>query len=387
MQETKTEKTTRIPPTKYHNYPVDIYLRIYPQGKRYALEILGTPIPIRSSINMTSQDLAELNEQLQQAIDEIARNNQQEAPTEKELVNLSKVGHRAFVRVFSDSDARTAIKEFISSNPEVSIQVVSEDFFLPWELIYPTSLYKPFSCDHFWGMNYLISRTIIQDARSGAFVSPEISFNTCPKLGMLLYSGLPSVDKKEVPFFKQLDANGQLKLIQLRSLDPDPDKMETEFQEFGNFWRESFDLAHFACHAAYDSSSPNSSSILLSEEFQIPLSDMDTYEIKIDGHPLIIMNACETGNCNPLYTSNFATAFLKYGARGVVATECNVPDDFAADFAKKLYNHLLAGEPLGKSLLAARRYFWQNHKNPSGLLYSMYAPPSIRLVKAGGSNE
>ena len=96
------------------------------------------------------------------------------------------------------------------------------------------------------------------------------------------------------------------------------------------------------------------------------------------------MNACETGNLNPLYTSYFAKAFLKCGARGVVATECAVPDAFAADFAEQLYTHLLAGEPLGESLLAARRYFLENYHNPSGLLYSMYAPPTIRLLQAGG---
>jgi len=92
------------------------------------------------------------------------------------------------------------------------------------------------------------------------------------------------------------------------------------------------------------------------------------------------MNACETGNLNPLYTSYFSADFLKRGARGVVATECAVPDVFAADFAQQLYTHLLAGEQLGESLLATRRYFLEKYHNPSGLLYSMYAPPSIRLV-------
>ncbi len=373
---------TRIPPTEYQNYRVDVYLRIYRQGVRYGLEILGTPIPIRSNINMTSHDLAQLSEQLQEAMDAIARNNEQELPTEEELADLAEVGHYAFNRVFCDPDVRTAIRHLISSSQEVSIQVVSEDFFLPWELIYPATLDELFSYDHFWGMNHLISRTIPQDARDGAFVSPEISVNTCPKLGMLTYSGLPGVLEQELHFFKELEAQGKLALFRLRSLDPGNKRQE--FQAFQCFWKNSLNLAHFACHAAHNADSPDLSYILLSEEFPITLREMDAYEIEIDGHPLIIMNACETGNCNPLYTSNFAAAFLKYGARGVVATECSVPDAFAADFAEQLYPHLLAGNQLGESLLAARRYFWQKYNNPSGLLYSMYAPPSIRLVQAGG---
>ncbi|MGB5636989.1 MAG: CHAT domain-containing protein [Waterburya sp.] len=383
---TKTmQRTTPIPPIAFQDDPLAVNLEICKQREQYWLQILAWGRRKRYPMGMTSLDLAELNNQLQQEMDVIARNNQQDLPTRRELENFAQVGHYAFNKVFCHPDARTAIRELISLSQAVSIQVVSEDFFLPWELIYPATLDEPFSYDHFWGMNHLISRTIIQDAHPGAFVSPEISFNTCPTLGMLTYSGLPGVLQQELHFFQELEDQGQLALFRLRSLDPD--NMRTEFQEFRDFWKNSFNLAHFACHAAHNSDSPNLSHILLSEEFPITLREMDAYEIEIDGHPLIIMNACETGNCNPLYTSNFAAAFLKYGARGIVATECTVPDAFAADFAEQLYIHLLAGNPLGESLLAARRYFLQNYKNPSGLLYSMYAPPSIRLVQAGGSNE
>ena len=93
------------------------------------------------------------------------------------------------------------------------------------------------------------------------------------------------------------------------------------------------------------------------------------------------MNACETGNLNPLYTSRFVAAFMRAGALGVVATECALPDIFAARFAKKLYLYLLKGKPLGASLLATRQYFLKKYHNPSGLLYSMYAAPSIKIVR------
>ena len=108
---------------------------------------------------------------------------------------------------------------------------------------------------------------------------------------------------------------------------------------------------------------------------------MVVYELSIPEHPLVVLNACETSDRNPLYTSNFAAAFLKYGARGVVATECEVPDAFAADFAETLYGYLFKETPLGESLLATRQYFLSENADPSGLVYSMYAPPSIRLIK------
>ena len=84
----------------------------------------------------------------------------------------------------------------------------------------------------------------------------------------------------------------------------------------------------------------------------------------------------------------FVKSFLEYGARGVIATECAVPDTFAADFSRKFYEHFLEKkQPLGESLLATRQHFLRKEKNPSGLLYSMYAPPDIQLVKRQEIND
>lgn len=371
--------TTAILPPRYQESKVDVYLRIFRDGEFYGLEVLGTPRPIRSSINMTSNDLADLNKRLQESIDSIARNNEDEEPTDLELENLAKVGHNAFNRIFSD-DIRNFIIQATTRNTTVYIHVVSENFFLPWELIYPNNILdEPLSFDNFWGMNHIISRTIIRNGRPGACVPPEISFKTLPKLGMLSYSGLPSV-ARELRFFQALASDHKLSLFELRSLDPDQTK--EGFREFRRFWQNNLNLAHFACHAVYDSKNPTLSSIFLTKEFPISLEDIDTYQIEINGNPLIIMNACETGSLNFLFTSSFADTFLKYGARGVVATECTVPDDFAADFAEQLYSKLLKGEHLGESLLSTRRYFWENHSNPSALLYSMYAPPNIRIINS-----
>jgi hypothetical protein len=396
-------EVAEIPPIAYQDYPIDIHLRIYREGDRYKADIHAVGRMLRVSIPLSPHDLAILNAQLQREMQGIARENLEQEPTaaelEAQLRPLAEVGNYAFKRIFGNHDALIAIQELLPSKKpsiltaiqkllppsrRVSIQVASEDFFLPWELIYPASLDddEPLSYEHFWGMNYIISRVIVQEARPGAFVSPVIPVGPRPKLGLLTYLELPSVREKEIPFFEKLDGDGKIALFKLRALNPK--KKREEFKEFRSFWEKALNLAHFACHAFYEDESPNLSRILLSDEFPITLQDMEVYGITISGHPLIIMNACETGNLNPLYTSYFAAAFLKYGARGVVATECAVPDAFAADFAQQLYAHLLAGEPLGESLLATRRYFLEKYHNPSGLLYSMYAPPSIRLAQIGG---
>jgi hypothetical protein len=396
-------ETTNIRPPVHQNYPVDMHIRIYPQGSRYGAEISVPGQVQRIPIAMSSHDLVVLNQHLQERILAIASGKLvrhqpgllERAKTffrkpvqpatfcstnpEAKLRLLAETGYYAFKKVFSDPNVRVFMKSILTLGTRISIQITTEDFFLPWELLYPVSLDEPLSYQHFWGMNYVISRIIVRDFQPGCFVPPNIPIDTIPRLGLLTYTKLPGVSTGEIPFFDRLHSDNKLHLFKLRSLDPN--KKQTEFKEFQAFWSHELNLAHFACHAVYEDGAPDMSHLMLSDEFPITLMDMEVYGVVTSNHPLIVMNACETGNLNPLYTSHFAAAFLKYGARGVVATECAVPDDFAARFAEQLYTRLLAGKPLGESLLATRRYFWKKHNDPSGLLYSMYAAPNIRLVR------
>jgi hypothetical protein len=113
----------------------------------------------------------------------------------------------------------------------------------------------------------------------------------------------------------------------------------------------------------------------------LKLSDIEFYDLAIKGNPLIVMNTCESGNLDPLRNSGFTPTFLKRGARGVVATESTIPVATAGAFTELLYERLLAGETVGQSLLAVRRTLWEKEQNPTGLLYSMYSPPSLILQK------
>lgn len=374
----------QIPPLVFQAYPIDVLLRIYPDGAHYCAEILADGQQLRAPIGMSPADLASLNQQLHTAMRAIATaySEDEELANRDELLHdLAETGNYAFKQVFCDKDAAGVICDLIKGERSISVQVVSESFFLPWELLYPESLTKPPSYDRFWGVQHIISRVVAQRRRPGAFVSPVISVPTLPALGLLTYTALESVVSKEIPFFERLATDGRISLWKLRALDPA--KRTREIQEFKSFWTQSFHIGHFACHAFYRDDVPDQSRVVLSDEFEITLRDLEVYDIAIAGYPLIIMNACETGNLNPFYTSHFAGALLRHGARGVVATECAVPDDFAAEFAQVLYEHLLAGKPLGESLLTARRRFLAERGNPSGLLYSMYAPPSLRLARAG----
>ena len=384
------EHRVEIPAANFTGYPGHTTLRIFREGSRYNLELhaLGTVVAV--AIDITPHDLAALKADFRREIEPFARQStESNIPTPAELRErlrpLAEVGHHAYREIFGHRSALQTIQAVERFSTRTYFEVASEDFFLPWELLYPNSLEEPLSHEHFWGLNHIISRVIVQKSPPPVGIWPVIPFTSRPKLGLLVHRKLTGVKSKEIPFFGELHRKGRIALFELRALDPK--KKQEEIGEFKSFLDKGFHLAHFACHAFYEEESPALSCIVLSDEFPISIRDLTSYEVTIDNHPLVILNACETDNVNPLYSSHFAGALIKCGARGVVATECNISDTFAAVFAQQLYKHLLAGEPLGESLLATRRHFIEELQNPSGLVYSMYAAPSIRLTKVDTQGE
>jgi hypothetical protein len=376
-------KETRLP----EDYRPDVLIHINPCGEKYRAYIDVRSQTIRASINMTHHDLAALNKDFQREMEAIAKRGKTTREEWKiQFRPLAEIGKRTFRRVFGDSSNFNRILTSLHQDPTrpCSIAIISEEFFLPWELIYPTEPsedpFEPIYCDHFWGMRYIIHRTVPNSTFHDSTTIPHR-----PKLGLLTDKGLPSVEEKEIPFFNKLQKDGKICLLLLPDLDPEKEKLE-ELRKLKTFWRQTLHLAHFACHAYCEGERPHTPIIQVSVYFPISLGEMEEYGIgigrSINGSPLIIMNGCKTGKTNPLYTSSdFASMFLGRGALGVVATECEVPDNFAADFAEQLYNRLLNSRmPLGKSLWDTRKHFWnQEYPNPSGLLYSMYGPPSIQV--------
>ncbi len=341
------------------------------------------------TFRMSDADLEDINKEFQDAAEaSIADVEDWVALPDDEVQSLirplAKQGHSAYLWVFQDDEVRSKLEELLArhkrSRVPITIQVVSESLFLPWELIYPPSAKNNVDVflKNFWGLNYIIYRIIPPWYLPPTTIGVEARI----KIGLLTDTSLHFVKNKEIPFFEKLNDTGRISLIKLEELCLD--RVVEGFSKFEIFWGNDFNIAHFACHAEYVGG-PNKSKFTLTNDFPISLQDMD--DLTINGKPLIFMNACESGTLNPLYTKSFASYFIQRGAVGVVATECVIPDQFAAAFAERLYTLLLKKQKqLGESLLATRKYFYKKG-NPTGLLYSMYAPPSIRVSVQEDLNE
>jgi len=391
-----TERTAGIRFTDFLKHPIDVSVRIYSSGDRWvmAIKALGQNRD-RMFIDVTPEHLVDLNEKLRQAAAKVLHHAglgdsfDDQEQLELDLRDLAEAGNFVFNEIFKDKARKTILNLFSYAkklNQNLTIEIESEKFFIPWELLYSDSVKNP-SYKNFWGMKYIISRVIIQDDRPGDIEPTTIYVDSKPKVGLfaLQNKSLPSIANKEIPFFKGLKKSGRISLRQLPGLDPN--NKDSELCRFKDFLNRPLDVAHFACHAQYVEDPSWDSFIELSKGIQISLLDLAAEpKIAIRDFPLVVLNACKTANMNSVNIHYFAGDFIRYGALGVIATEAEVPDDLAADFTKHLYDHLLNEKFLGESVLLARQELLKRG-NPVGLLYALYAPPIIKLELPKAKNR
>ena len=335
------------------------------------MDLRGIGGRLRRKVDLLPDDLFQINDRIRRAFHKVAFSDITE---DEDIRHLAEEGYHAFLRVF-DPKARDEFRRLLTYSRNTTIEITTDDFFLPWELLYIDSIERPISSENFLGAKYVISRII--DAGDVPFISPYISQVT-PRIGLLTNNDLEYVSLREVPFFDRLQEEQKIFLFKLGILNPN-DK-QNGMRNFEVFLDGPLDIAHFACHA-FGNNEHDLSNLVLSEQFEIALSDLEKLEqLQLRDNPIVVLNACGTGNINSRHASFFAKAFLKFGARGVIATDCEVPDSFAAEFAEHFYSEFLDGTPLGESLLKIRRYFLQELNKPAVLIYSMYATPMIRIA-------
>jgi CHAT domain-containing protein len=95
--------------------------------------------------------------------------------------------------------------------------------------------------------------------------------------------------------------------------------------------------------------------------------------------PLVFLNACGSGAVDPFGATSFTKLFTSrnLGYMGFIGTEITVPDRFASRFGEAMHRHFVGGLPLGRALHAARWHLLRRHRDPFGLMYTLYADPEI----------
>jgi tetratricopeptide (TPR) repeat protein len=113
----------------------------------------------------------------------------------------------------------------------------------------------------------------------------------------------------------------------------------------------------------------------------------------------VFMNCCYLGQTDPNeerkasarfheLAANVATAFIKLGARAVMAAGWAVDDAAAKRYAEEFYDEFLAGSSFGEATLAARRAVYGSFPNTNTWgAYQCYGDPAYRLFLDGARAE
>lgn len=147
--------------------------------------------------------------------------------------------------------------------------------------------------------------------------------------------------------------------------------------------KSPFHIAYFFCHAQ---GGVQIDSRIVLQAGQNPPEFVLAFQIgnlfkgkKWDPPALVFMNACKSVNYSPEVLSPFLGTFVDtLGASGLIGTEVDVWDIFAAEFGKIFLENFLNGEKAGISLLKARRVLLSKH-NPLGLVYTLFASADLHL--------
>jgi CHAT domain-containing protein len=129
---------------------------------------------------------------------------------------------------------------------------------------------------------------------------------------------------------------------------------------------EQFRLIHFATHAVASTADPSASAVYLSWGEKLGLDVVG--ELSLRGRPLVILSACRTGEGELVPGEGIVGltwAFLRAGARGVVASLWSVDDTATADLMVGMHRGLREGRDVVTALAQAQRALRAERPHPA----------------------
>jgi hypothetical protein len=175
-------------------------------------------------------------------------------------------------------------------------------------------------------------------------------------------------------------------VLAARGLAPAPIEAEPN-EVYDALNRADFDVLHIACHGKADADSIERSSLVIGDrkvgtEVKPVLLEPSTVreEAKFAArHPLVFLNACESGRLGRSLTAwaGWPRTFWDAGAGAFVGTSWSVRDKPAREFCEAFYGALLDGQALAAAAGAGRAAI-KDKGDATWLAYKVYGRPTAR---------
>lgn len=253
-----------------------------------------------------------------------------------------------------------------------TILIVTDDPWIPWEMIFPYDrTQQGDKQDDFLCVRFSVTRWL-----RGTPTFPRISISESRVIGAGVddyrrFAPLISVDE-EIDTVKSI-----IERIGARAVSLAPSRAEL----FDNLERGGFHHLHIACHGSASSRGGDLSTITLQDGALAPLDVAGAAMTFGRDHPIVFLNACETGRLGISLTrlGGWAERFITAGCSAFMGTLWEVSDDSAKEFAKIFYTGICHGATLGEACRRARSGIREGG-DPTWLAYCLYADPQAVIV-------
>jgi hypothetical protein len=262
------------------------------------------------------------------------------------------------------------LQEYLAKSPR-SVQFVTERPLLPWHLMCPVQAVRDATFDRILGLRHEVDcLPLVPNARNTV---TEVAIDTRPGLNVTLAvnrdidrGGERSLVADQIAYWRGFLGRG------LTDVTVHDERQAVLKVLCGQ--DAPAEIVYLYCHAAAsdpDDGGPEYAKLVLTRDASVLLRSLHLHGGALPGAPLIVLNACSTATTSPLDVGGFLTHFLAL-SRGVLGTEADTPAPFAAAWATRFFDRLLAGERMGAAVRATRQDFVTRYRNPLGLLYGLY---------------
>jgi hypothetical protein len=263
-----------------------------------------------------------------------------------------------------------------SGKPPKTIMVVSDEPYLPWELMVPR-------------------RTVAGKLETRSPLGVEFCVGCWVRMD---YTSAPQqihLDKTYVVAPKYVDPNKNLKFAPQEaafvysSFKPSEQIDPAEIDKINDALRDKgATLLHFVCHGAAGTGTDQTIYLqdMVNNLSSSAVDGLDGFTMGFPrDHTFVFLNACEVGRTTPALVGigGFASTFLKLGASGVVAALWSVKDDLAHEVAEKFYRRVIA-EPetaFAEIMRDIRTQAYSGNAEDTYAAYCFYGSPLAKRKK------
>ena len=304
-----------------------------------------------------------------------------------DVEQLETLGHSIYDRLFPD-ELKNAYGKFRKDERLQTLQITSEEPYIPWELARPCD-WDDWQADDFLCAKYAMTRWLVGAPPKVAF---EIAAIASIEAGAVVGEERLETAKEECAHLARLAARRQVDNLSPASATYDDltsllrnDQVEVQ-------------LWHVAAHGRLGQADPDESLIVLDGR---PWRAGDLYgrngSLIRRSHPLVFFNACLVGQQDFVLgqLAGWPQAWVVQGrCGGFIAPQWSVKSDLATVFSKAFYEAVVGDDPeaepqtLGEAARTARLAVRKADPiDPAWLSYAVYGHPKARVFFGARDHE